>query len=179
VWLLFAFSRSELTNLSIVSRLDFLEQEGRLIGYVPTVIAGQDGPPRQLWLTVDAHAWCFPKGKHPEKIREMALAMASSQLNHFALGTTMIEDDDMKHLTPHSKEVWTIRSYLERPQLRLFGWFVQPRQFIVVHGKSRDDLERAVGPKWDRAIQKVIDARSQLFPGLAPYSGYTFSDYVG
>jgi hypothetical protein len=159
--------------------LDTLEREGRLIGHVPTVIAIQDGPARQLWLTREAYAWCFPIGKHPEKISDMSLAMARSQLDHFVLGRTMIEDEDVKHLDPHGKEVWTIRSYLHRPQLRLFGWFVQPRQFIVVHGKRRDDLEPSAGQKWDRAIQKVVNARSQLFSGLASYSGYTYSDYVG
>ena len=92
----------------------------------------------------------------------------------------MIENEDMKHLDPYDKEVWTIRSLQVQPKVRLFGWFIRPRQFVVIHGKRRDDLERGPrGPKWDRAMQKVVTARSQLFPGVVPYSGYTFSDYVG
>lgn len=173
------FCAKELTNLSILSRINALDSEGRLIGYVPSVIGFQEGPSRQLWLTRAAHEWCFPMGRHPDGVKESSLAAARAQLDHFVRGSTLLPGQDMKHLDPYHLEVWTIRTFLD-PKVRLFGWFVQPRTFIVVHGKRRDQLERSsVGPKWNRSVQKVVEARLELFPGIFPYSGFSFGDYVG
>jgi hypothetical protein len=78
--------------------------------------------------------------------------MAIQQMDAFIRGAEFIEDVDIKHLNPRPRQVWEIRTVMEKPQIRLFGWFAYPKHFVFVHAKSRDHLEPSGGPKWDRAI---------------------------
>jgi hypothetical protein len=131
-------------------------------------------------MTPQAAAWCSPSGRHPEGIREQSLANVRYLLNSFVLGRELEADFDLKQLHPRLREVWEFRSKLEHPrsQLRLFGWFPQPNHFIAVHGKRREDLESSRGPKWDRAMQRVVDARNTLLPGEVLFSGGSYGDYI-
>ena len=56
-----------------------------------------------------------------------------------------------------------------KPQLRLIGWFVLQKMFVAVHGVVRDDLERASGPKWNRAIAIADEARSTMVGSVGWY----------
>jgi hypothetical protein len=169
-----------LTYLSIRIILGQLVATGELIPYAPTVAAAPGRIVRCLWLTADAHRWCFPSGHHPDtRVSAKALASATHQLNSFVFGRWLESRVDLTQLCPQDKEAWEIRSCLAMPQLRLFGWFVLPRQFIVAHCKVRNDLEAETGPKWDAAIARVCDIRNELFPDFSPFRGRWFGDYVG
>jgi hypothetical protein len=41
--------------------------------------------------------------------------------------------------------------------------------FVAVHGVVRDDLERASGPKWNRAIAIADEARSTMVGSVGWY----------
>lgn len=135
---------------------------------------------RSLWLTPEAYQWCFPApgGRHPEGIKEDALAQARYKLNSFVLGRELEQKIDLWELRTDYKQVWEIRTTLSNPQLRLFGWFPQPNHFVVVHGKNRNDLEPKDGPKWEKAIQKVVSVRRDLMQGEVLYLGVSYGDYI-
>jgi hypothetical protein len=69
---------------------------------------------------------------------------------------------DMRRLCPQALDVWEIRSHVVKPQLRLFGWFVLPKLFVVVHGAVRDDLDEGGRITWERAIETADDARTTM-----------------
>lgn len=151
-----------------------LEQEGRLFRHVQEIPAPREGNERFIWLTVAAREWYRNPGK---EFRQASFAMAIQQMDAFIRGARLFEGEDVKHLEPKHREVWEIRTVLERPQIRLFGWFPCQMHFVFVHAKSRDDLELHRGPKWDRAINKVVTTRAELL--LPAYGGFSFADYVG
>jgi hypothetical protein len=109
---------------------------------------------------------------------EKALAQIGNQFNAFVLGQFMQEGTDMTWLCPHDQYIWEIRSFLNRPFLRIFGFFVLPKQFVAAHYKFRNELERKRGPKWDAAIAKTALIRDQLFGGELLFEGRTYNEYV-
>lgn len=105
----------------------------------------------------------FPTDDHPDsRISEDSLAALWDAMNQFARGDWVEVDLDVKRLCPDENDIWTIRSHMKQPQLRLFGWFVLPKCFVAVHPVVRDDLEIGDGPKWDAAIAKAFDVRAIL-----------------
>ena len=157
--------------------MNALEAAGTLIPYVPRVRA-PTLVTRKAWLAKDALLWLEPPGKHPEGIKDEALVLAKAQLNNFVWGKYMEERQDLKHLYPYEKEVWEVKQHLHRQQLRLFGWFPRPNMFVVIHGKRRDALEPKSGPKWDKAIQRVVDARRELMGTDVTFGGFSYGDYI-
>ena len=170
-----------LTYLSIISKLEACEAvEGVLVEYHPTIPAAWGHTPRRLWLLKAWYSWCFPDGDHPDsRILLTALAQVENQLNAFVRGRWMESQVDLTQLCPRSVEAWEIRTYIDQPYVRLFGWFPAPLVYVVAHCKLRDDLERTKGPNWDAAIRLVGILRDQLLPGLAPFRGNSFTDYLG
>lgn len=108
------------------------------------------------------------------------MANARAVLTAFVRGKALIEGEDLKRLDPHEKEVWEFRTglALRKLQLRLFGWFPQPNHFVVVHGKRRGDLDISGSKAWDRAIQRVVEARRDLLPSEYVYRGMSYGDYI-
>jgi hypothetical protein len=121
-----------------------LEAVGKLFRHTPTVRAAVAiGGPRYLWLTPDTRDWCFPPDGHPDsRVTAKALAHLGDQINAFVLGQFMEDGVDMKRLEPTENGVWEIRSYFNKPFLRVFGWFVLPKLFVAAQCKVRDDLEK-------------------------------------
>jgi len=107
-----------------------------------------------------------------------ALAQIGSQFNAFALGEYIEECIDMTWLCPHDQRIWDIRSYLNRPFLRVFGFFVLPKLFVGAHCALRSDLEKKCGPKWEAAIARTISIRDQLFGGELLFEGGNYNEYV-
>lgn len=120
--------------------------------------------------------WVDPPGKHPEDVRNEALGYARELLNQFVLGKELIEGHDLKWLDPHDDEVWELRTYLNKPQLRLFGWFPAPNHFVVVHCKRRDALKTQL--QWDNALDRVIRKRSELMREVPLFKGWAYGDYI-
>ena len=157
--------------MSIILTIKALEANGTLVRYEPNVERDSHPQgPRCLWLAADTWNWCSPAGAHPDgRIRDESLAHLLDQLNAFVRGDFMEYGVDIRRLCPHETDVWEIRSHLKKPQLRLIGWFVLPKMFVAVRGAVRDDLERARGPKWNRAITAADQARTALVGSVGWY----------
>jgi len=85
---------------------------------------------------------------------------------------------DMKRLEPTENGVWEIRSYFNKPFLRVFGWFVLPKLFVAVQCKVRDDLEKRRGPKWDSTLAATAAFRDEMFGAELLYKGAQYNDFV-
>jgi hypothetical protein len=167
--------------LSILPTLLGLEQRRALVPYRSSVVRRMRGGGRYLWLTQDTHKWCCPVDSHPDlRMTDEAIAQIGAQFNAFVLGDFMEDGTDMTWLCPHDRHIWEIRSYLNKPFLRVFGFFVLPKVFAAAHYKFRSDLERKCGPKWDAAITKTASIRNQLFGGelLFEADNGGYNDYV-
>jgi hypothetical protein len=153
--------------MSITLTIKELELRGALVPYQPLVErpAHEQGP-RFLWMTPITFDWCFPQNAHPDaRISDASLANLADQMNAFVWGQFMDWKDgiDIKRLEPHGRDIWEIKSYLKKPQLRVFGWFVLPKLFVATNCAVRDDLEPISGPKWNAAINLADQNRTTLF----------------
>lgn len=149
-----------------------------LIAHKPTVSMKIGDHPRRLYLSRAAQDWCFPKGRHPDRVSGASLAALHDQMNAFVAGHFIENEVDLKQLLPRNREVWEIRALLQ-PQLRAFGWFADRKCLIVTHGKRRDQLGERGSTQWERAIEQVVRFRQEHFAGLPPHRGINFEDCVG
>src|SRR5687767_11625738 len=96
-------------------------------------------------------------------------------MNGFVFGEDLEYGLDIKRLDPPpDKDLWELRSYSERPYLRVIGSFALPRWFIGVAHSARDDLEdQRGGPKWKKVLSEAVTARDQLLDGELHFSGHT------
>lgn len=152
--------------MSIALTINQLTSDKVLVRYKPTIIRPDhaDGP-RQLWLTPETSKWCFPDDDHPDpRVSDKSLAHLGDQMNAFVRGEYMDYRDgvDIKRLKPEEKDIWELKSYLHKPQLRVFGWFPLPKWFVATNYAVRDDLEDDYGPKWDAAIALAEKHRARL-----------------
>jgi len=167
--------------MSIVSKVLQLEKTGRLIPYEPTVARApnpQGG--RRLWLTPDAFQLCCPPGDHPDhRVTEKSLAHLGEQMNAFVLGEYLEykEGIDIKRLFPDTRDIWEIKSYFAKPQLRVLGFFAVPKWFVATNFALRDDLEPIRGPKWNAAIGFAEKKRAELV-GRVDHFSNDRGDYV-
>jgi hypothetical protein len=157
--------------MSIALTINQLTTDGLLVPYKKTVVR-PDHPngPRYLWLTPETWKWCFPIDDHPDRrIGNKSLAHLGDQMNAFVRGEYMDYRDgiDIKRLMPDGKDVWELKSYLHKPQLRVFGFFPLPKWFVATNFAVRDDLEKEDhGPKWDAAIALTEKKRAGLISPL-------------
>jgi hypothetical protein len=158
--------------LSIVNTIGELVKAGGLVPYQPTILRPVHAQgPRYLWLTPETHKWVLPDAAHPDpRIGDEPLSHLGDQLNAFVAGEFMENGLDIKRLCPPKNDIWTIRSHLKQPQLRVFGWFVLPKLFVAAHYAVRDDLEKGKGPKWNAAIAKADGARTALVGSVDFYN---------
>ena len=164
----------ELTFLSIILAITGLVKSQHLVEYRPTIQRpSHPQGARSLFLTPDAYLWCCPPDAHPDpRIKDDTLVQLGDQLNAFVRGEFMDYADgiDIKRLDPDTLDVWEIRSHLKKPQLRLFGFFAAPKWFVGTNCAVRDDLEPQRGPKWDAAIKKAADTRTDLVGSVGFFS---------
>jgi hypothetical protein len=114
----------------------------------------------------DTWKWCCPAGPHPDsRIHDGSLTYLQYQLNAFVAGEFMEYGVDIKRLRqdgqgdPYNQDVWSIRSHLMQPQLRLIGWFALPKMFVAVQGAVRDDLD---SPRWNSLIAYAAEIRNTI-----------------
>jgi hypothetical protein len=79
---------------------------------------------------------------------------------------------------PADKGIWEIRSYSNKPFLRVFGWFVLPKWFVAAQYRFRADLEPTNGNKWNAAIQQTQTIRDEMFAGESLFSGASYNEFL-
>jgi hypothetical protein len=89
----------------------------------------------------------------------------------------------MKCLDPRADEIWEIRSKDPDPQVRVFGRFCGPDEFLATHATYRDHLgdprkTKFEGNHWPAEIQRCNQIWDQICHGEPPYSGNTINDYI-
>jgi hypothetical protein len=167
--------------MSIINTVLRLEKVGLLIPYRSSVArAPRPQGGRRLWLTSDTFQLCCPPGDHPDRrVTDASLIHLGEQMNAFVLGEFMDYKDgiDIKRLCPDERDIWEIKSYFVKPQLRLLGFFAVPKWFIGTNFALRDDLEPVRGPKWNAAISFAEDKRAELV-GHVDYYNDDRGEYV-
>jgi hypothetical protein len=117
--------------MSIVNAVLGLDKAGLLVPHTSTVARApnpQGG--RRLWLTPETFQLCCPAGDHPDgRVTDASLTHLGEQMNAFVLGEFMDYKDgiDIKRLCPDERDIWEIKSYFVKPQLRLLGFFAVPK----------------------------------------------------
>ena len=167
--------------MSIINTVLELEKAGRLVRYRSTVARAPNlHGGRNLWLTPETYQLCCPTGDHPDsRVTDTSLAHLGDQMNAFVLGEYMEykDGDDIKRLCPDDRDIWEIKSYFAKPQLRLLGFFVVPKWFVASNFALRDDLEPVRGPKWNAAIGFAEHVRAELV-GHVEYYNDDRGEYV-
>ena len=103
---------------------------------------------------------------------DASLTHLGEQMNAFVLGEFLDYKDgtDIKRLCPDERDIWEIKSYFVKPQLRLLGFFAVPKWFIGTNFALRDDLEPVRGPKWNAAIDFAEHKRAELVGHVDHYN---------
>lgn len=66
--------------------------------------------------------------------REQFLAL----LRHYVTGRPMARNRMFKRLRPHENDVFELKTR----DLRIFGWFIRPNEFVAVCGGSTDHIKK-------------------------------------
>lgn len=150
--------------MSIFSIVIQLENAGRLVCHKQTVPRPvHPRGPRTLWMTPETYEWCFSEDERQDaRIGDKPLAHLGDQFNAFIRGEFFEYEVDIRRLSPKEADIWEIRSYAHKPQLRVFGWFILPKMFVATNFAIRDDLEKGSGPRWDAEIAKAAAIRDKL-----------------
>jgi hypothetical protein len=93
--------------------------------------------------------------------------------------------DNNNYMKSWKENVFELRIQNQRrkERLRIFGAFGRPDTFIAFFRKYRHEFGGKDDPKWDQAINRVIDEWNAMFPGCRrvparPFSGcVTFEFY--
>ena len=85
--------------MSIIARLQALEEAGLVVEHRPTTMAEWGLTPRRLWLVKVWHDWCFADGGCTDRrVSLESLADAEARLNAFVRGRWMENEVDLRHL---------------------------------------------------------------------------------
>lgn len=74
-------------------------------------------------------------------------------------------------------EVWVLSFRSPPPGWRIFGRFAKPNTFVALRYYERERLKDLV--QYNRAAEDLIEEWDKTFPGVAPFRGQTFNDYLG
>lgn len=84
----------------------------------------------------------------------------------------------MARIDPPEYGVWDIRSMAPKPALRAFGGFLETDTFIALKVCWRSDLGGRTSREWDSAREGTLALWAELFEGLKPKTGGTYSEYI-
>ena len=98
-------------------------------------------------------------------------------LKRFVVGQ---EVDNVDYMKSWKDDVFEFRVQIQprRERTRIFGAFIRPDIFVAIHWKFRLDFGGEDDPKWDAAIQRVVDEFQRLFPGQPMVRSAPFSNCV-
>lgn len=178
--------------MSIYDTLNALEDEGRLVRYLPP-----EGIPlmRGLYLTTrfyrelaDARTSVHVFGQMPA-IRILFNRWVAGQVFVMRLAGSR-PDADLARLQPPPDDIWEFRLTQHAPQLRIFTRFAAPDVVVATNAVNRDTLGNAsarAGKKSKAWVEAMYDCETEwkrLFGGAKPYradriAGYVSKNYLG
>jgi hypothetical protein len=83
---------------------------------------------------------------------------------------------DFKWLTGHD-EVWVLSFRQPPPGWRVFGRFAKPNVFVGLCYYDREELGDLVA--YNAAAKALVKKWDLAFPGVEPFRGQSFGDYLG
>jgi hypothetical protein len=151
--------------------LETLAKARRLHRYTPAFVDPDYNEARRLYMTEEAFGQCPPSGMSTHRdFDKQILVNIRGQISDFLSGAEMYEGQDLTHLEPLDRNVWELRVF-EKPQARLFGWFVARDRLIVTHSRLRNNLD------FSREIAKTESIRKN-FVELPILDDSSFHRYV-
>lgn len=129
---------------------------------------------RELWMRPALHQWAY-QGNRKQTLQFKPKVRAF--LGRYVKGEWIDNRDVMKSWT---LDVWELRVQLlpKRENTRIFGTFIKPDTFVAVHQALRSSFGDKDDPKWQRAVDRVVDEVDGLFPGIRRVPAKPFSNCV-
>lgn len=171
--------------MSIRERLNLAVEQGHLVRYQRASVEGF----RQLYLT----AALYDELQNEQSAiaffgqRSAVSAFFTRWLNGSRLSLRIEERtgrNEMARLEPPPEEIWEMRITEPRPQLRIFGRFVDRNVFVAMFAVNRDRLGNAFSTpgrksqSWLGAMYDCETLWNGIFGGAEPFRGATHGDYV-
>lgn len=152
--------------------------EGRIVQLVPRI---RGRHVRVIYLSTAISKDILGPWESPEQANRMMALRAD--LDHFSMGGHVLvasgrhRSCDLKHLSPLSEEVWTLRSR-HKPSLRVFARFAELDVLIATNWAYRTILGRERSSEWrDERIRCKAEWK-KLFPAEEPFNGSSIHEYV-
>lgn len=166
--------------MSIAAKLSALEMAGKLMRYTP---ASRRRPARRLYLTAAANIErTDPNSAIGILAGSTGRAFVEAALTRWAAGERVYADGRRKcrflcRLDPPPPEIWEIRVTEPRPQIRLFGRFLEADTLIITKLHTRNYLGDKGSANWNAAMISCRETWQSLF-GEKLFVGNNIHDYV-
>lgn len=143
-----------------MATLENLEKAGVLVGFRPKRLRRSEFEERQLWCFPEVVTWLLdelPKHAAFYEENQPPVLQARALMKSFVLGHEFVEERMFWKMRPYADDVFELKS----SDIRLFGWFVRPKVFVVA---SCDLFERVHAEKGVHATHRdsVIEKRRLL-----------------
>ena len=168
-----------LTYMSISHNIVRLEQQGKLVRYVPKRTARHSK--RRLFMAVRMNdSLCDPNSPVNLLVGrgEIEAALTLWTVGDRIYNNAKRQPGFLKRLESPPPEVWAIRITNPNPQLRVFGRFAEPDTFVAMDIYTRQYLGRKKSKAWKNACAQCVFDWRELFPQYEPFIGRRVSDYV-
>jgi hypothetical protein len=112
---------------------------------------------------------------HPKMARDYA-SNIRAYLGRFIKGKEVIDNED--YMKSWKEDVFELRVQNQKrsDRLRIFGAFGKPDTFIAFFRRPRSHFGGKDDPKWDDAINRVVDEWNAMFPGCQRVPARPFSN---
>lgn len=127
-----------------MATLEELERTNRLSRYRPKRLKRDQFEERQLWFYSEAVEWLMNEvsGMEPFYSGDLRPSLqANALLKQFVLGEPFEHKRMFWKMRPDTKDVFELKT----ADLRMFGWFVRPKVFVVAEYATFEQTHAAKG----------------------------------
>jgi hypothetical protein len=141
-------------------------------------------PRRRLYLTMEARRDLFDPTSAVNLLswnKKSTRGCIEADLDLWVLGGRVYLNERARFLCrlwPPPPEIWEVRVTEPRPQVRLFGRFIEPDTLILTKFHLRDQLGKRESRVWITAMRDCERKWAALFPATPPFSASTIHRYV-
>jgi hypothetical protein len=129
---------------------------------------------RDIFMAPALYQWLYQSDR--KKTVEFK-ANVRGFLKRYVIGDFIDNEDYMKSWRD---DIFELRVQLQprRERIRIFGAFAKPDVFVAIHQRPRSAFGGKNDPRWNVAIERVIDEFTALFPQHRPILSRPFSNCV-
>jgi hypothetical protein len=168
--------------MSIPEALIALQRSGDLIPWIPARTRRK--PRRRLFLTPEALRDLRDPGSAVNLLAwdtKGTRGRIEADLDLWVLGGRVYLNRTARFLCrlgPPPPEIWEVRVTEPRPQIRLFGRFLEPDTLILTKFHLRHQLGNRGSRVWVTAMRDCERKWAMLFPSTPPFSANSIHQYV-